>query len=162
MLRHALTRRLTIASALLIATGLPSGSWAAAMSDAETPKTAFERFIAAFNALDWGSFRACFADDASVFNPEIPEVVSLHRLDGRATIEDTFRTVFDASARGSAGSPQIVPENLRIQQFNGIAIVTFEFRRSNASFGRRTVVLHHQGHAWLVVHIHASNVNTHP
>ena len=160
MLPHALTQRLIVA-AVLVASGIAGASWATDTSDADTPKVAFERFIAAFNALDWDSFRACFADDASVFNPDIPEVMSLHRLDGRNSIERTFRAVFDASAE-STGSPRIVPENLRIQQFNDTAVVTFEFRRSSASFGRRTLVLHHQGRAWLVVHIHASNANTHP
>ena len=101
MLRHALTPCLTIACALLVAVGLPSASWPMDMSDAETPKVAFERFITAFNALDWRTFRACFTDEASVFNPVIPEVVSLHRLDGRESIENTFRAVFDASSKGA-------------------------------------------------------------
>jgi len=161
VLRHALTPCLTIACALLVAVGLPSASWPMDMSDAETPKVAFERFITAFNALDWRTFRACFTDEASVFNPVIPEVVSLHRLDGRESIENTFRAVFDASSKGGA-SPHIVPERVRIQRVNDTAIVTFEFRRSVDSFGRRTVVLHRQGESWLIVHIHASNVHTHP
>ena len=161
MLPQGLAQRVLFVSTFLLAAGLFGDSWATDRSDTESPQKAFERFVAAFNALDWDSFRACFADDASVFNPEIPEVVSLHRLDRRESIENTFRAVFDASSRGGA-SPHIVPERVRIQRFNDTAIVTFEFPRSVDSFGRRTVVLHRQGDSWLIVHIHASNVHTHP
>lgn len=120
----------------------------------DDPRVAFEQFISAFNALDWNAFRASFADDASVFNPDIPEVVSLHRLDGRAEIERVFRAVFAAGS----GGPHIVPEDLRIQRFGDTAVITFEFRRPHASFGRRTVVMNRENGRWLIVHIHASNV----
>jgi ketosteroid isomerase-like protein len=131
--------------------------WASAaavpdLAGLESPRGAFDHFIAAFNALDWESFRACFAEDATVFNPDILEVASLHRLDGRAAIERTFQAVF-----GSKHSPGIVAENVRVQQFQDAAIITFEFKRPGNSFGRRTIVLHHEGKSWLIVHIHASN-----
>ena len=126
--------------------------------DIGAPKAAFEHFIAAFNALDWDSFRTCFADQASVFNPEIPEVTSLHRLDGRAAFERAFRGVFEsAHAGGAQAGPHIVPENVRVQRFDTTAVVTFEFKRAGGSYGRRTVVLHEEGGSWLIVHIHASN-----
>src|SRR5262245_63729465 len=58
------------------------------LPDDVTVEVAFERFIAAFNALDWETFRASFAADASLFNPEIPDVKTLGRIDGRADVED--------------------------------------------------------------------------
>jgi ketosteroid isomerase-like protein len=125
--------------------------------DLAEPRAAFEHFIAVFNALDWKSFQATFADDASVFNPDIPEVISLHRLDGRSEFERTFRAVFDSKL-----GPHIVPENVRVQRFGDTAIVTFEFERTTGSFGRRTVVLNHRRRGWLIVHIHASNVTRAP
>jgi len=156
---------LYLAGAALILAALTQSCVAATTDsqDVEAPQAAFERFIAAFNALDWSSFRACFADDASVFNPDIPQVVSLHRLDGRAAIERTFRAVFEATGgETDHPGPHIVPENVRVQRFNDTAIVTFEFKRPNASFGRRTVVLHQQGARWLIVHLHASNITRSP
>jgi len=137
--------------ALLNAPAQAAPSDAAAADD---PRPAFEHFIAAFNALDWNSFRASFADDASVFNPDIPEVVSLHRLDGRAEIERVFHAVFAAGS----GGPHIVPQELRIQRFDGTAVITFEFTRGHGAFGRRTVVMTRDNGRWLIVHIHASNV----
>ena len=152
VLRHA------VGAALVLPLSESFTASATESENLEAPEVAFERFISAFNALDWNSFRACFADDASVFNPDIPQVASLHRLDGRVDIERTFRAVFEASHQDTVpGGPRIVPENLRIQRFGDTAIVTFEFKRANASFGRRTLVLHRQGDSWLIVHIHASN-----
>ena len=37
------------------------------------PRAAFDQFTAAFNSLDWEAFRRCFADSASLFNPDIPD-----------------------------------------------------------------------------------------
>jgi ketosteroid isomerase-like protein len=147
--------RLTLVAGLisLILAILPES--AVAQASAGDPRAAFERFVAAFNALDWVAFRDCFADTATLFNPDIPDAVSLHRLDGRAEIEQSFRAVFNAA---NGHGPSIRPENVRIQQFSDTAIVTFEFSRPQHSFGRRTIVFNRQGAQWLIVHIHASNV----
>lgn len=127
--------------------------------DRTDPRVAFDAFITAFNALDWESFRACFADDASLFNPDIPGAISLHRLDGRSEIERSFRVVFGSPPAGSAKSgPNIVPDNIRIQRFGETAILTFEFKRPNHSFGRRTIIMNRRSGDWRIVHIHASNV----
>lgn len=124
---------------------------------------AFNRFIVAFNNLDWDSFRSALADDVTVFNPDIPEAPGLDRLDGRQQVEQGFKAVFAASRKQSNGPPylHIVPRNLRIQMFGASAIVTFEFDRDGNSFGRRTLVFNRGSHGWKIVHIHASNVVRH-
>jgi ketosteroid isomerase-like protein len=124
---------------------------------------AFNRFIAAFNNLDWDSFRSALADDVTVFNPDIPEAPPLERLDGRQEVEEGFKQVFLASRKQSSGPPylHIVPRNVRIQMLGEAAIVTFEFERDSNSFGRRTLVFHRGPHGWKIVHIHASNVVRH-
>ena len=124
---------------------------------------AFNRFIAAFNNLDWDTFRSALADDVTVFNPDIPEAPSVDRLDGRSQVEEGFKAVFAASRRQSNGPPylHIVPKNLRSQMLGESAIVTFEFDRDGNSFGRRTLVFHRGSHGWKIVHIHASNVVRH-
>lgn len=128
-----------------------------------TPQSAVDRFITAFNALDWDAFRSCLADSVSLFNPDIPEAVSLHRLDGRADVERSFRAVFGPAASGPPRrGPDIHPEHLSLQQFSDAAIVTFEFRRSAHSFGRRSIFLAKENGSWVIVHIHASNVSSTP
>jgi len=94
------------------------------------------------------------------FNPNIPEAASLHRLDGRVEVENSFRKVFAASRVASdAAGPHIVPERTRVQQFGDTAVATFEFQRHGASFGRRSIVLSRRAAGWKIVHIHASNID---
>jgi ketosteroid isomerase-like protein len=120
---------------------------------------ALDRFIAAFNDLDWDRFHVAFAENVTVFNPDIPEAPSVDRLDGRAQVEAGFRAVFEASRKGTSGPPylHIVPRNVDVQALGDAAIATFEFDREGGSVGRRTIVFHHERGGWKIVHIHASN-----
>jgi len=137
---------------------------APARACAPSPQAALEAFISAFNALDWSAFRACLADEVSLFNPDIPGATSLRRLDGRAQVEKNFRAVFDAAGAGgpSPVSPDIHPEHVALERSGDMALVTFEFRRSEHSFGRRSLVLKRTHDGWRIIHIHASNVEVRP
>ena len=128
-------------------------------SEEEVVQKTVAEFIYAFNNLDWEHFRQYFADDATVFNPAIPGVTELRRLDGREKIETVFKSVFDEARKGK-GPPylDIRPENLKIQMLTNAAVVTFHFKRSGSSFGRRTFVWEKRNGKWLIVHLHASNV----
>lgn len=118
-----------------------------------------DRFITAFNNLEWNDFSAALADDITVFNPDIPEAPSIDRLDGREKVEAGFRSVFAASRKGVTGPPylHIQPRNVAIQLEGSVAVVTFEFDREQNSVGRRTIVFRHQAGGWKIIHIHASN-----
>lgn len=129
---------------------------APATHDAEL-ESAFNGFIAAFNALDWERFRQSFAADASLFNPDIPDAVSLARIDGGDQVQASFERVFDA-ARKAGGGPDIKPHHVRIQSYGATAIVSFEFDRQGGSLGRRSLVFEWEDGRWKIVHIHASNV----
>jgi len=121
---------------------------------------AFARFMTAFNNLDWEMFRSAFAEDVSVFNPDIPEAPNLDRIDGRRQVDESFKSVFAATRRQSSGPPylHIVPRNIRIQTYGDSAILTFEFDRGANSIGRRTFAFHRESAGWKIAHIHASNV----
>jgi ketosteroid isomerase-like protein len=155
-----LSRRSLVGLVLLTAPSLQAVA-ASDSADTSAVQNAFDRFIAAFNTLDWQTFSACLADDVALFNPDIPEVSSLHRLDGRAAVEGAFRAVFQAGRTAAgAGGPHIVPDKVRIQAYTDTAVVSFEFNRGAGSFGRRTVVFHRQdARDWRIVHIHASNTS---
>jgi ketosteroid isomerase-like protein len=126
-------------------------------------ESAFKRFIEAFNNLDWETFRSAFADDVTVFNPDIPEASSVDRLAGREQVEESFKAVFAASRKASSGPPylHIVPKQVRIQMLGDSAVITFQFEREGNSFGRRTLVFHREPKGWKIVHIHASNIVRH-
>jgi ketosteroid isomerase-like protein len=121
---------------------------------------AFNRFITAFNNLDWNAFRDAFSDDVTVFNPDIAEAPSVGRLDGRQQVEDGFRAVFEATRRQASGPPymHIAPKDIKIQMLGDTALVSFMFERDGNSIGRRTIAFHLEGRTWKIVHIHASNV----
>jgi ketosteroid isomerase-like protein len=127
-------------------------------------REALSRFVVSLNNLDWETFQACFAADATLFNPEIPEVSKLDRIDGKTAVEASFRSVFVAARQQAAGPPylHIVPKNVRVQMLAGTAVVTFEFDRDGGSFGRRTVVFRKESDGWRIIHVHASNVSRSP
>ena len=108
-------------------------------SEEDVVQKTVAEFIYAFNNLDWDHFRQYFADDATVFNPAIPEVTELHRLDGSEKIETVFKSVFDEARKGK-GPPylHIQPENLKIQMLTNAAVVSLHFKRGGSSFGRHS------------------------
>jgi ketosteroid isomerase-like protein len=113
------------------------------------------------NNLDWETFQTCFAEDVTLFNPEIPEVSKLERIDGKAAVEKSFRAVFEAARHQATGPPylHIVPRDVRVQMSAGAAVVTFEFDRDGGSFGRRSLIFRKEPGGWRIIHIHASNVS---
>lgn len=125
-------------------------------------RKALAGFLDALNNLRWDEFRACFADDATLFNPEIPEAASLARIDGREAVEKSFRRVFDEARKRASGPPymHIAPRNVSVQILDsGAAVATFEFDRDDGTIGRRTFVYRRTSDGWRIAHIHASNTS---
>lgn len=118
-----------------------------------------DQFIAAFNNLNWESFRNCFADDATVIHPALYP----RRLDGRAAYEPAWKRVFEKtrmdSGRNQPPYMNLQPLDTKVQMTGTIAVVTFHLKRSAASLGRRTVVLRRDAGGWKIIHLHASNVD---
>jgi len=121
---------------------------------------ALQEFLTAFNALDVPRFLATFADDAVMFHPPSPPPRTFPtRIAGRAEIERTFRVVFDqiraASGRTVPPFQDLQPQDLLVQRYDGVAVVSFHLGTGTAR-GRRTLVLRQMGGAWRIVHLHAS------
>ncbi|MBS0376754.1 MAG: nuclear transport factor 2 family protein [Proteobacteria bacterium] len=130
----------------------------AARACAPTPEAAVRQFVAALNALDEAGLIACLAEDVTLFNPDIPEAPSQHRLNGRSAVEASFHTVIGAAtAGGQRRLPDVRPQNLDVRVFGSAALVTFEFPRAGTSFGRRSFVLAKRGRDWRIIHLHSSN-----
>ena len=114
-------------------------------------------FIEALNAADVQRLSPFFADDATMFFPLAPFYL---RLENKEQIVKVF-TAFFASVRKGKPSPtymSLAAQDLRIQMFGNVAIVTFHFKGPD-NVARRTVVLAHEGGRWLIVHLHASGLN---
>src|SRR5689334_23886743 len=99
-------RLLLILAFCILLTSTPLAQQHGGASEEEVVQKTIADFIDAFNNLDWDRFREYFADDATVFNPAIPEVTELHRLDGREKIEAVFKHVFDEAKKGK-GPPYL-------------------------------------------------------
>jgi ketosteroid isomerase-like protein len=124
-------------------------------AEAEVRKTLAD-FIQAFDNLDWDSFRASFADDATVFYPrEFPYLAA-----GRQEFEQTFQRVFERIRAGRTRGPymDIQPKGLKLQIAGDVAIATFHLDDRPGFLNRRTVVLQKQSSGWKIIHLHASEV----
>ena len=124
-------------------------------------EAAVHRFLTAFEGLDWLSFKAFFAEDATAFlpSPEPP-----HRHVGKAAIERVFREVFDAiRADSDATVPpfhRIAPHGLRIDVLaNDLALASF-MMGAGEQMSRRTILLRGYGAEWRIIHLHASNAGS--
>jgi ketosteroid isomerase-like protein len=118
-------------------------------------EAALGEFVAAFNDLDWARFRACFADDATVFFPARP--FPNGRATGWEEVAAGFAPYF-AELRATVQRPpyqRIAPRDLLIQPLGDAALATFHLPRDTA-LGRRTLVLRKTGAGWKIVHLHAS------
>ncbi len=111
-------------------------------------------FISAFNRRDWPAFQATLDPEVTViFDRPGPPL----RQDGHEAVEAVFRLIFP-STPAVAGTPlsQIRPQQLRVQDFGDVVVVSFHLPDAT-SIGRRTLVLRRSAGRWKVVHIHGSS-----
>jgi ketosteroid isomerase-like protein len=132
---------------------------AAAGSENAGIQAFLQKFLAAFDNLDWPAFADCFSDSATVFYPAPP---NLRRTDSRGQFEKAWLGVFERikkeSGRSSPPYMQLKPEDLQIEILaDGAALVTFHLTNGNI-LSRRTLVLKKFALGWKIVHIHASNL----
>jgi uncharacterized protein (TIGR02246 family) len=115
-----------------------------------------DSLITALDDADVNKFTSLFAPDATLFFPlaGLP-----FRLEDRQQIATAFGAFFEAVKRERSAPPymNLVPEGTRVQLLGDVAVVTFHFRGEDI-ISRRTVVLQKRSGAWLIVHLHASNL----
>lgn len=134
--------------------------WADAHTkDAADVRLALDRFLTAFDNLEWETFRSSFDDNVTVFFPT-PEPPL--RYDGRAAVEAHFQEVFKAIRASSTSGPpfqHLRPKDLRIDIIGReVALVTFHLENAERT-ARRTIVFKRTAGVWRIVHLHASNAD---
>lgn len=125
---------------------------AQSLSEQDLALKTVQTFIAANERADLPLMMSTFADDATIFMPGEPA----KRISGSAAIRDAFAGLF-AARRGPI---VITAADVQVQLLDDIAIVTAHLVRPPTSPGtsRRTFVLRKTGDRWLIVHLHASNL----
>jgi len=116
-------------------------------------------FLVAFNNLDWPSFRAYFANDATIFHPAAPNI---KRIDSPQDFEKAWLGVFarimKQSRRTSPPYMNLQPQDLKIQTLSPeIALATFHLIDGDTT-SRRSIMFKHYSDGWKIVHLHASNI----
>jgi ketosteroid isomerase-like protein len=139
-------RRIALIAALLFAT-------ACATARHDDAGDAMRAWMDALNSLDEARIVGAFADDATAFFP----VVKAERVDGKAAIAAVFHDYVKANPKKT----NIVPEDLRVQDFGNVAVVTFNVHNPSA-VSRRTFVWRREARGWRIVHMHASNTPIKP
>ena len=110
-----------------------------------------ESFIKAFNNLKWEIFKSFFADDATMFYPQVDNA---KRLNGKNEIEDALLADFTDT---TIKAPDVSPEDIRVQINKRTAIVTFHLI-DKKRVGRYTIIWVRRQGAWKILHFHASDI----
>lgn len=110
------------------------------------------RFLQAFSTLQLDGMMSFFSDDATAF---FPAEHHLPRLVGKEAIREAFSHVLEKIKASGVTQMSLDAEDVSIQAFEDVSIVTFHIRGVNLS--RRTFVLQRVKGAWRIVHMHASN-----
>ena len=134
-------RRIGLIAALLVFV-------ACATSQHGDAAAAMREWMTTLNSLDEARVVDAFAEDATAFFP----TAKAERVDGKAAIAAVFREYFAANTKKT----NIVPEDLRVQQFGDVAVITFNVHNPSAT-SRRTFVWRRDARGWRIAHMHASN-----
>lgn len=118
------------------------------------PHELIEAFTKGFNALDHDALAALFTQGATTFWPYPPG----DRIAGRAEIAEFLqRLTSDLRARG-IDRLDLRPLDLHLATEGVVSVADFSVAMPDGRVGRRTIVLSRTEDAWLISHLHASNV----
>ena len=124
-------------------------------TDAEVEQV-MKAFLVPFSNQDVPAFIEYFADDAVVFFPSAQ--FGMMRVEGKANIDKAFAGVFKPGRPiPPGGRPLIQPQDLKVQRFGDMALVTFHLGNDKTR-GRRSFVLRRVDAKWRIQHLHASTI----
>lgn len=153
--------RLPLIAMLMLCSGCatlapPSPAPVSAQAASEV-RVAADKFLVAFDNLEWEPFKAAWAASPSVFFP-FPDTP--RRIDGKAEVERVFAAFFKDVRATTPGPPylHLDPQELQVQVFGDSALVTFMLIREHR-ISRRSLLFARESGEWKLVHLHASNVD---
>lgn len=147
-------------SVVVVATVVPSLAWAQ-RAPQDDPVLVVETFVQANERADLELIMSTFDETATLFPPgDRPQ-----RTTGKAEI----RAFFEGTFGQRRGPITITPTDVHVQRLGDTAVVTAHLGLLPAlpvseatTFSRRTFVVKRVGNRWVIVHLHASNVQLSP
>ena len=123
-------------------------------NDSVAVRLSVEKYVVAFNTLQWEPFKNSFTEDATIFFPDWEEAV---RKVGIKEIEKTWLEIFP-EFKDSANTLKldIKPRDMLIQLYGQSAVVTFHLGSGEKYLARRTLVMVKRKKEWKIAHLHAS------
>lgn len=154
-----MTRTATATLLLILAT--TSSGFSQGTAPQDEALATVQTFIKANELADLELIMSTFDQSATAFVPgERPE-----RASGNAEIRAVFADLF----RQRKGPITLTPQDVSVQLFGNLAVVTAHLTalptspvRERMVFPRRTFVLRRVEGRWLIVHLHASNAVLEP
>ena len=142
------------ALALLLAACITIPARAHAQVEGGDALTATMGFMDALNSLDIDRLSGYFAPTVTAFVP----LARAERVEGKEALVAIFRA-FVERTRLTTARLNLVPEDVEMVSNGPLAIVTFNVRDAAAGqVRRRTFVWQRKGGAWLMRHMHASDL----
>ncbi len=123
-------------------------------NDSVAVRLSVEKFVVAFNTLQWEPFKNSFTEDATIFFPDWEEAV---RKVGIKEIEKTWLEIFpEFKDLANTLKLDIKPRDMLIQLYGQTAVVTFHLGSGEKYLARRTLVMVKRKKQWKIAHLHAS------
>ena len=116
------------------------------------------KFVKAFENLDFDQFQSFFAENVTVFFP--PSAMVSGRIDGKEKSMAVFKAFFQRVKEKKSSPPylDIEPEKMKIDLYGDVAVVTFELNDPGA-LSRRTIIMRKTNGQYLIIHLHASKAD---
>lgn len=149
-------RRWVIHSLLVLVTLLTPTSASRAQDATDEIERTVTAFLQPFANRNVQGFIDYFADGATVFMPSSAAGATPIRVEGKTSIAREFESLYQRLGvqPQTAGQP-INPQNLLVQRYGDVAVVTFHLGTETAR-GRRTLVMVRTAAGWKITHLHAS------
>jgi ketosteroid isomerase-like protein len=123
-------------------------------NDSVAVQLSVEKFVAAFNTLQWQPFKNSFTEDATIFFPDWEDAP---RKVGSKEIEKTWLEIFpEFKDSANTFKLDIKPRDMLIQLYGQTAVVTFHLGNGEKYLARRTLVMVKRKLEWKIAHLHAS------
>jgi len=123
-------------------------------NDSVAVQLSVEKFVTAFNTLQWQPFKNSFTEDATIFFPDWEDAP---RKVGSKEIEKTWLEIFpEFKDSANTFKLDIKPRDMLIQLYGQTAVVTFHLGNGEKYLARRTLVMVKRKKEWKIAHLHAS------